>query len=548
LIYWRPLRNTIDLASFKAGKQTVQNTQYMADGEFVSGEIGKKILDLDEIPSPYLSGYFDKFLAAGLDPLIQFKRGCPFDCTYCGEGNKYFFRIGKASVDRVIEDLRYIATKAQKDTTLILADANFGMYRDDIELCRQIAQLKQEVQWPTRMNVSTGKNKPARIIEAIRILGGSLRVGGAVQSLDETVLKNIKRANISTDALVEQVQAVADLKLNSYAEVILGLPGETRTTHLSTIPQMMEAGFKKIQMYPLSVLPDAEMAHPDYQKQFGIQTKSRIIPRVFETYRFGTENFPSAEIVEMSMASDTLSFEDYLYCKQFQLSVELFYNDRYFEELFGLFEYLDLSIFDLILGCHSQLPDMPQNLRNVYDGFKQTVTEELWDSSEDLRDFINDEKKFKQYIQTEYKNSLATNRAIGALGCTETIHQIALKSAVQILDAAEISDPLYMTYVHEAIQFSSCRKTDVIFQQHPQEASFMFQWDEVLNNGFVGDPKRFLSGKGSIKLKFFHNQQQRDAISRRYNKHADPVLGMRNFIYHLYNQPITDYYRQVTRV
>ena len=44
----------------------------------VKGKILDRIKDLDEIPSPYLTGMLDKFFDGKLTPFLETNRGCPF--------------------------------------------------------------------------------------------------------------------------------------------------------------------------------------------------------------------------------------------------------------------------------------------------------------------------------------------------------------------------------------------------------------------------------------------------------------------------------------
>ena len=55
---------------------------------------------LDDIPSPYLAGIFDHFLADDqYMPMIQTNRGCPFSCTFCQEGSRYFSPVKRHSME-----------------------------------------------------------------------------------------------------------------------------------------------------------------------------------------------------------------------------------------------------------------------------------------------------------------------------------------------------------------------------------------------------------------------------------------------------------------
>jgi len=50
----------------------------------------KRIKDLDEIPSPYLTGVLDKFFDGKLAPFIETNRGCPFTCSFAIQAQTIF--------------------------------------------------------------------------------------------------------------------------------------------------------------------------------------------------------------------------------------------------------------------------------------------------------------------------------------------------------------------------------------------------------------------------------------------------------------------------
>jgi radical SAM superfamily enzyme YgiQ (UPF0313 family) len=51
-------------------------------GEFIRGAELERIVDLDEIPSPYLAGLLDPYFATGYLPMMQIARGCPLAAPF----------------------------------------------------------------------------------------------------------------------------------------------------------------------------------------------------------------------------------------------------------------------------------------------------------------------------------------------------------------------------------------------------------------------------------------------------------------------------------
>jgi hypothetical protein len=64
----------------------------------------------------------------------------------------------------------------------------------------------------------------------------------------------------------------------------------------------------------------------------------------------------SVEVDEVVIATSTMSLAEYLACQRFELSVEIFYNDLYLEEIHGLARALGLSMFEFVERCHARLP------------------------------------------------------------------------------------------------------------------------------------------------------------------------------------------------
>ena len=224
---------------------------------------------LDEIPSPYLTGIMDKFFDGKLTPMMQTNRGCPFTCTFCVDGLDNVQKVNQFSTERVKHELNYISQHVPENThSLHFSDLNFGMFPRDLEICDMINENKEKYNYPTKVVTTTGKNKKDKIIEAIRRLDGAMSLSMSVQSMDEQVLQNVRRQNISVDAMLGLMPAIKEGGLLTESEVILGLPGETYQTHLDTIKKLIHAKLDSIQVYTCMLLDGSEMATPQQRKKW----------------------------------------------------------------------------------------------------------------------------------------------------------------------------------------------------------------------------------------------------------------------------------------
>lgn len=306
-----------------------------AGGALHKGKLAR-FMNLEELPSPYLSGRLDPYLDGRLMPVIQTNRGCPFTCTFCTEGQHYWSKVKRKSLDILTKEIRYIATKLMENNKfrkdLLIADSNFGMYEPDLEVAREIRKIQDEFSWPTYINVATGKNKKERVIETARIVKGTMNLAGSVQSLDQKVLQNIKRDNIAPESLLDMALKAAEVGTNTYSEAILALPGETKQSHFETLQKLINANFTMIATYQMMLLPATEMNSQDTREKFGFQTRFRMVPRCYGYFEFFGEMFTAAEIEEIVIAHKNMSTEEYLDCRVLHLFITIFYNEGIFLE------------------------------------------------------------------------------------------------------------------------------------------------------------------------------------------------------------------------
>jgi radical SAM superfamily enzyme YgiQ (UPF0313 family) len=254
------------------------------DGAFVRNPNGPRFRDLDEVPSPFLDGGFDRLIAANPNEswigLWETNRGCPFQCTFCDWGSATAAKVTKFGDDRLFREVDWFASKGIE--YIFCCDANFGIQKRDVEIAEYVAKVKRETGFPRALSVQNTKNATERAYQTQKILsdaGLNKGVALSLQSVDGATLKAIKRDNISLETYMELQRRFTRDKVETYSDLILGLPGETYDSFVEGVNRVIETGqHNRIQFNNLSILPNAEMGDAAYQARYGMVTvPSKII-------------------------------------------------------------------------------------------------------------------------------------------------------------------------------------------------------------------------------------------------------------------------------
>jgi radical SAM superfamily enzyme YgiQ (UPF0313 family) len=379
-------------------------TRFSSVQKILKGKILDRIKDLNEIPSPYLNGMFDKFFDGKLTPFIETNRGCPFTCSFCHTGNGYHNKINKFTENRVKHEIDYIGKRAQKIgiTNLHLADVNFGMYETDRQTAKFLVKSKEECSWPLMVMGTTGKNRKELVIDITNILGDMFAVNMATQSMDEQVLKNIKRKNIKIEAMIDINESLRKEGRATAGELIIPLPGESKESFVRGLNAMLNSNVSSVTIYTLMMLYGTEFKDPSYREEFGYKSKFRIVPLNFGEYE-GKKLF---DYEEVGIESNTLSFNDYLDLRGLALLVESLHNDRPYDEFFRYAKLFDIQPGTMLKFLYDNISKASENINQIMNGFLEETKGELWDSEQDLLDYYQDDKNYEKLTKGEVGGNL----------------------------------------------------------------------------------------------------------------------------------------------
>lgn len=517
-----------DWSKFKSARTVVPNIRYLLEDEIVVGDLAPKISDLSILPSPYMSGVFDKFFDDVLIPMIQTTRGCPYTCAFCWEGGDYFQKTLRFHRDRIAEELKYAAERVGQVPDLLITDANFGMFKDDLVTAREIASIKSQhkYSWPKSVLAATAKNNKERTIELVEILGDTMPPTAAVQSTDDQVLEHIRRKNVSQDALIQLAKAAARQGGQTEAELILCLEGDNKRAHFKTVCDMLDADMTFIRMYQFMMLPGTQSSSRVTREKYEMESRYRVLPRCIGTYTFRGESFPVAEIEEIIIANNTMPYEDYQACRDFHLTVEIFNNDSIFLELIEFLRRHDIKRSDLILMVHQRVTEGEGIVHQLYDDFRAEEKRNLWNHLGDAEAFVVQPGVIDHYIDGEYgTNELYKYRALAVFNHIEELHEIAFSVARALLERQNLSDKDVDQYLSELYEFSMMRKRDPLVSDQEEQREFHFDFTKLMDSKFDIDPFDVKRPDG-IEIEVYHSDEQRELINGYLKQYGSTLIGL----------------------
>ena len=358
-----------------------------------------RLKKLDDIPSPYLIGVLDPFFDGKLSPTIQTNRGCPFRCTFCTDGRDSVSKVNQFSMERVKEELDYIGKHVPKETkSMFLTDLNFGMMPRDLEISDVIAKSKEQYGFPEQIQATTGKNSKMRIINAVKNLSGSLRLYMSVQSMDKQVLSNIKRENISTDELIQLAPVIKQSNLRTTSEVILGLPGESKQSHIESLRKLAKANMDDIQVYTCMMLNGSELNIPTEREKWGLKTKYRILSRDFVKL---SNNKNIIETEEVVISSNTLDFDEYIDLRLLAFAIWVTNKGIVYDPILKFLRQNQIDVFELFTNIAELKYNPPESIKEIFASFRKFTVDELWDSPEEIEDNYQRDSEYQKLVDGE---------------------------------------------------------------------------------------------------------------------------------------------------
>ena len=352
----------------------VDGIRILVDGKEFRTKPAARITDLEQLPSPYVSGVFDSIVS---DSNIKFQatqethRGCPYSCTFCDWGSATMSKVRRFSKERIVGEYEWFGKNGID--LLYNADANYGLFPEDVDLTKELVKTKEKYGRPTKFRAAYAKNSNDRVFNIASILEEEEMCKGVTlsfQSMDSVTLDLIKRKNMKINNFKELITTYRVANIPTYTELIIGLPGETLDTFIDGIDVLLESGqHDSLSIYHAMLLTNAEMNSETYRKTHGIQ--SQVIPLLLlhgtveenditEYYEIvtSTNTMPTKEWIECSLFAWGIQT---FHCLNLTQSVAVFLNHKY-DIAYKNF-YIDL--FKYIKASKTTVADILNNAENI---------------------------------------------------------------------------------------------------------------------------------------------------------------------------------------
>ena len=206
--------------------------------------------NLDEIPSPWLTGILEAGRFAGI--LWQLSRGCAFTCDFCFD-SRGAHGVRRFSAGRIEAELRHFAS--QGVSQVFVLDSTFNQDRQRAKaILRLIAKIAPQIHFHFEVRSEFIDREMAGLFAAVTC---SLQIG--LQSSDPQVLKQVGRA-FNRDDFVSRIMLLNDSGAVFGFDLMYGLPGDTLDGFRRSLDFAIGLYPNHLDIFPLAILPGTELA------------------------------------------------------------------------------------------------------------------------------------------------------------------------------------------------------------------------------------------------------------------------------------------------
>ncbi len=206
------------------------------DGEVIRNQNRPYIENLDELPFPArhflpMEKYFEPVFKSKRTFRLFGSRGCPFGCTFClwpqtMYGRKIRFRNPK----KIVDEIEHLINVYQAKGIYFEDDTFTAIPKQVIEICDEILKRKIKIPWLCLGRVDCINEELLKKMKA----AGCTMIRYGAESSSQKLLDRVNK-KITVEQIVKAIEMTKKNGIETYADYLLGLPGETKETLEETI-------------------------------------------------------------------------------------------------------------------------------------------------------------------------------------------------------------------------------------------------------------------------------------------------------------------------
>lgn len=312
--------------------QAVPSLSYLDQTDrFVQTPLDGRIKAISEVPSPYIAGVFEALIEANPDVqwvgLWETNRGCPFTCAYCDWGSATKNTVVARDMADVYQEVDWFGD--HKIEFIFCCDANFSLLTRDLDIVKRVVKVKSRAGYPKALSVQSTKNFTENSYAIYELMGQadlSKGVSLSLQSVYEPTLEAIKRKNIPAETFREAQETLTRMGIETFTDIILPLPEETYESLVDGVVFTIENGqHNRIQFNNLSILPNATMGDPVYQKKYGFDI---VETEIINTHGSLTGDNAVAEKQQLVIGTHAMPQADWVRARVFSWMTALLHFNK----------------------------------------------------------------------------------------------------------------------------------------------------------------------------------------------------------------------------
>ncbi len=246
------------------------------------------IMNLDELPSPFLSGVIDVKKYSGV--LWELSRGCPFKCSFCFE-SRGVAGVRQYSLERIQKELELFESENVNQVFVLDPTFNRDVKRAK-KILRMIIKTAPLIHFTFEVRTEFLDSEMAQLFAMINC---SLQIG--LQSAIPEVLSNVNR-NIDPDKYADKIALLNEAGVIFGLDLIYGLPGDTLDGFKQSLNYALTLQPNHLDIFPLAVLPGTVLY--DNAESFNLKFTDDAPYTLISSPGFSEKDMASAESLKNS--------------------------------------------------------------------------------------------------------------------------------------------------------------------------------------------------------------------------------------------------------